>query len=300
VHSDVDATIGSIDFIGTVHIVGAVRENHSVTAVKGIKIDRGVQDGLIKSQADLAIGAAFVGSRSVRFTETSGQLYAEVNKKQSELVCGGHCKADLLQGLVAEVDGTLEVNREIRDCIVSVGEHLLIPHGQLMESAINTPWGVEIGTLGTEGGTPAIINLLADLSSTAEMRQVDAQVAQLLEAERLIKVHLGPLVEQPELLKKLESKHQAKVGEMLEKLTQVQSSLAHYQKQQQDLRSQALQEVQVNVLKAMYPGALVQCNGYSFSTSDVMNGPFTLRFNVNEGFSKEVLRKLPKLHKEEQ
>jgi uncharacterized protein (DUF342 family) len=130
----VDFSTGNIDFDGDVVINKGVRDCFSVKARGNVKVQGLIEAACIECTGDLDAAGGFAG------------------REQGRALVGGNMHAKYLDNIKAEVQGDLEVDREIVNSILQVDGQVIAPHGAIIGGKMTAVGKIDVGMLGSQAG----------------------------------------------------------------------------------------------------------------------------------------------------
>lgn len=162
VKTDLDLSVGNINFFGDVHIKGNVMEGFSINAGKNVKIDGSVFGGQITAGGDVTIVGGCINSK---------------------VTCDGKADIGFCENTEIFAKGDV-VSKQFAFCNVFCygGTTTKGPHGVISGGVITSMHDVKAGTIGSEKYTPTSVNI-GD-GSVLHMRKREAE-ADLAESVRI-------------------------------------------------------------------------------------------------------------------
>lgn len=274
VEGDLDYRYGNIDFIGKVKVRGDVHQGFVIKAKTGIEVAGCVNSAtLICSQGGIVVKGLVVGGRGTR------------------ILCSGDFRAALTQEVDAEIQGDIIVDRVALDSNLRSYSALRIPQGELIGGRAFVVTGAEFKVVGTDAYAPTVIRLCSDVETTRDYQKIKAEIASHEKAENLMKLHLGPLVDNPARLQLLKEPHRGKMEALLKKLAEVQKSKTWLTGKAEKMleKGHANDVLRVNFSKMLYPGVQIRARQETFAPMDEIKGPASIdyrpaerRFDVGE------------------
>lgn len=157
VFSDLDISVGNIDFFGDVHVKGNVMEGFSIKAGKNIRIDGSV------FSSELAAGG--------NVTVVGGIINSNVK-------CEGNVSAGFCQTANINAKGTVE-SKEFAFCeVFCYGELKAKGNGTIVGGKITAMRDITAGTIGSEKYTQTMINIGDGSVTFARKRKAEAELEQ--------------------------------------------------------------------------------------------------------------------------
>lgn len=141
VPSDVDFSVGNIDFPGDVRVNGGVRDCFIVKAEGAVEVRGLVEAATVSAGCDVRLVQGMAG------------------REKGSLTAGRDCEAKYLEGLHVVVGRDLTVGREVTNSRVEVGRALHAPTGAIIGGVFWVAAEAEIAQLGSEAGVATEIVL---------------------------------------------------------------------------------------------------------------------------------------------
>jgi len=265
VGGDLDYRFGSLDFIGKVVVSGDVMPGFNINSRDGIEVKGSVRGGsLVSTHGPIKV---------------DGFVYGGVN---SRVISGQSFTANIVQEVNAEIKGDITVIKEARDSMLRSESALRIEKGHLYGGRTLVVCGAECGILGSEVQTPTLVELVGDMEATVAFSQLKIRMNNHVKAIELIKLHLGPFVEDRKKLESLRLEHRMKMEALLLKLEKLEKSLKVLEKRKVDLLLSARTSnvKRINVITKMYPGVQIIVRESIFKTEQILPGPISIDFDL--------------------
>lgn len=162
IKTDLDLSVGNINFFGDVHVKGNVMEGFSINAGKNVKVDGSVFGGTITAGGDVTIAGGCINSK---------------------VTCDGKADIGFCENTEIFAKGDV-VSKQFAFCNVFCygGTATKGPHGVISGGTITSMHDVKAGTIGSEKYTPTSVNI-GD-GSVLHMRKREAE-ADLAESMRI-------------------------------------------------------------------------------------------------------------------
>lgn len=266
VKGDVDYSVGNIDFIGPVSILGAVREGFEVHSGSDIEIDGVVEGAVVEAKGNLSIRVGVGGNGKAKLAAQGDVEAGYID--QSYIRAGGNIKVS---------DAIRHSDVGARGEITALGKKGLIVGGRIQA-------GVEVNcdVLGSEMGTKTEV-FVGELPELAEERKRNEENLVQME-EQLQKINANMA-----FLKDLQQKGTLPQDkqEMLAKVTkakfQMKAQFDSTKKRLEELeaeREKNKQDGMVRVKGICYPGVTISMRGLRYPVRE--NLKFT-RFVYEDG-----------------
>ncbi len=157
VFSDLDISVGNIDFFGDVHIRGNVMEGFSVKAGKNIRIDGSVFSSEISAGGNVTVVGGVIGST----VKSEGNFSA------------GFCQSSNINA-----KGSVESKEFVFCDIFCYGELKAKSNGTIVGGKITAMRDITAGTIGSDKYTRTVINIGDGSVTFARKRKAENELAQ--------------------------------------------------------------------------------------------------------------------------
>lgn len=242
INGDVDYSVGNIDFVGDLKVLGSVHPDFHVRAGRSLTITGNVDRAHIACAGDLTINGIVFGA---------GETTINVN---------GNASVSALDQCEINVRGNLSVTSYMRHCIARVGGNLEIvsKKGNLVGGEVHVYQNVEVTSLGSK--MAALTKLTVGRNPFAESNPDELRTELFDQEKKLKQIMLG--IEA--LRKRLASLGpESSLNERLEKLVLAEKQ---YVPKLEELRSQLAEaqrnavyfrESRISVRDTVHPGVVV-------------------------------------------
>ncbi len=267
IKGNLDFRYGNIDFIGKVIVQGDVLPRFKLKAKGGIEVKGMVNGGtLICTDGDIIVHEGVIGSEG-------GQILALKN-----------FTAKVTQQANIESLGIVQIKKEARDSVIRTTQYLTAPEGVLVGGKTYAICGVEAKDIGSQAGKDTHLFLCSDVEASSEFGQIELNIQSHQKAAGLIKLHLGPLAENPARIKLLNKPHREKMEALYTKLQAIESSKDKLVEKKTELLAGAhYSSVQrVNFTGWLFEGVSVHAGEEVFRPNESVKGPKSLDFVTAE------------------
>lgn len=267
VRDDLDRRFGHVRFIGKLKIRGSVTPGLNINAVKGVEIHGAVQGGTVSSShGDIVLTGYTFGGPTGR------------------VIGGRNAEFRVAHEVYCEALGDVRVQKEALGCEFHVGASLVAPRAVIVGGRYFVVCGVEALELGNEAGMTTKVHLCSDVESRAEYQQVQRDLAQLEQVERLITLYVGPYLHDRGRLQRLGTSQRDKIERLLQKLHTIESALARTRAKREGLLASARENptLRVSFHRMLYPGVELHARDQVFTTKEPIVGPCSIEFDVAE------------------
>jgi len=264
IDGDLDFKHGSLEFVGKVKISGDVLQGFSINAKGGIEVAGSVRGGsLISAEGDIVV---------------KGYIYGGPG---SNVISGKTFTASVAQEVNAEILGNITILKEANDCVLRTQTSVFMPDGRLVGGESLAVCGVEAAFIGSEAEKETIIRLCSDVETTLEYGKLVVSIDSHQKALSLIKMHLGPLIQNPSRIQLLIQPQRGNMEKLLAKMASVEKSLIKLKVSKKELLDSAAynKELRCNYLKTLYQGTVVYVGQQCFKPAENLKGPGSLDYN---------------------
>jgi len=255
VEQDVDFSTGHIEFNGTVHINGGVKDRFRVKASGRVDVCGLIEAATIETKEDLLAHGGFAGRE---------RGYAYIQRD---------LQARYLDNVQGAVGNDLIVEREIINCQLTVHGNLHADGGALIGGSVNVTGSVHLGLLGARAGTPTelIIGRVPKLEPIA--RSLNKRLTQIDERRQALRKRIERLdakgdpdasQEKPQL--------NAELGRLDQLHEKSSAALNRLRAAITDRRT-----VDVQVDKRLCPGVVLVVGQKSYRIRDEVRGPLRIQ-----------------------
>ncbi|MCC6954210.1 MAG: DUF342 domain-containing protein [Deltaproteobacteria bacterium] len=282
---DVNFKTGDIDFIGAVKVKGNVMRDFKVTARKDVTIGGSTDNSTVVSYE----GSIVIGGNASASTLTTIHATPTANAEKQAAIhqavradyrAAGSFKCHAAQGISVEAIGDIEIEKEASQSFLRTRGTLRMPKGHLFGGEAYVVCGLEAKIIGTKREAKTTIVLCSDIESSVEYSNIVAQIHAAMEAEEMLKLHLGPYAQNPSRLALLKEPLQSKQKKLYSKLLAVRETVVRLDAQKRDLLVNAKLNavLRVNFHEWMHRGTIVRAGEEVYTVEEDLPGPGTLEF----------------------
>jgi uncharacterized protein len=290
IDTDVNHKTGSISFVGSISILGSVKKGFSVQAEKELVVEGDCYDARLESlEKSIIIRGKIIGDDTIEhFSPETLESHSLVKIQAKEEV-----HAHTVQSQAIFSFGSIIIDKDASRCLLSSANSIRIGES-LFAARIRTVCGIDVGVLGNKSGASNLIELLNPEQASREYMILIEKKDALLEQQRILSVFLGPYLENPLVLKRLQTTHRGKIesslrtlidlNKQIEKIdTLIASSKKHSKK---SLYSR------VNIHQKIFPGTRIIADDQEFYFSKE-EGPASILYDfTNKAFTRTVIAPL--------
>lgn len=262
VHGDVDYNIGIIDFVGNVHISGAVREGFHVRGRKSVTVHGPVEACTVESDGNILLLGGMTG------------------KGEGRIHGGALVKAKYINDVYVEAKGNVEVQNEMVGSTVLSSGRIEIPRGSIIGGRAMAFQGVEAGTLGSDLGVNTRVEAGLDWTTETQVEAIDERIDILTVKIDTAHEEVEPMLDNKAILLGMGDQERDLLQGLLEQLRDMRHELAELEERRAGLMGEAELEGrinQINVNTHLHPGVLLRFPETSATIKDGKKGPLTIR-----------------------
>jgi uncharacterized protein (DUF342 family) len=251
VKGDVDFSVGNVDFIGSVKILGAVREGFHVIASGNIDIREMVEGAHVESASDVVIHGGVRGMG------------------KGQIIAAGKIVAGFADQAYMRSRSDIEVKNSIFHSDVAAQGNVTVLGGQKSQIAggkVQAGLEVVCQTLGSEMGTKTEIVVGVPPEQAERRKELQASIAQHKENIEKLEVSLGYLKKQ-DMNGTLDEGKRAMMVNVTKSKFQLRSALQNMEEELKAIeeRLELLKSKGVvRVKDVCYPGVIITIRGYSY------------------------------------
>lgn len=249
----VDFSTGHITFAGSVKIAGGVRPGFKVTADGDIHVG-----GLIES-AEIRCGADFVARGGM------------AGSGRGTISVGRNAQIVYLDKVTGTCSGNLDVEREIVDCKLVVGQDLNCPNGAILGGEIAVTGSLVVKVIGSAACIPTTISLgdvpLLQASRRAAVKVVDQikqTLTQLTAQERLVKMKPRPSAADREMLTETAYELSQQNNELVKWTAKLDAI---------EIAARERRKLDLHIAKAIHPNVKFHIGEFAIHFKDTVKGP---------------------------
>lgn len=263
IKGDVDFSHGNLDFVGKIVIKGDVMPGFQVRAKCGIEVGGTVRAASLISPAGDIVVKGFVHGG-----------------EKSSVVCGANFRARGLTGADVEARGEIFVEKEITSSRIKTQSTIRAANARLFGGESEFVCGAEFSVLGNESGVGTNLRFCSDVEATVAYSDLQTRIRDHEKGIELLKLHLGPLADNPAKLRSLSAAHRSKMDGLLKKLSSVVSSYQKLLEQKVAMVATAKVSEQsvVNVQKTLHLGVNFLASDVSFKVAEEKKGPLSVKY----------------------
>jgi uncharacterized protein (DUF342 family) len=260
----VDFSVGHIDFPGSVHVLGGVRDLFKVIAKNDLVIDGLIEAATIKAGNDVTIRGGMAA------------------KEKGTLEVGRDGNAKYLNNVTVNVGRDLTVERELVNCRVTVGRGFNGAGCGIAGGALAAAGPVVVNTVGSEMGVATDLRLGSIPALEAVAKEALALLP-ILEARRA--KHLEPL----DQLRSVKGRH---APTTLERMAELEKLVAAVNEKARPLEERiaklratlrARTKVDLIVHSRIHPKVLITAGNFTIDFTQELRGP--VRILLDSGFA---------------
>ena len=194
VHSEVDFSIGNIDFKNNVDIFRSVLDLFKVKAGKNLTIRGIVEAALVESGDNLILNGGMAG------------------KEKGCAICLGNLECKFITSSKVQCAGDISFAKEIMYCNLECGGKIFSENGQLAGGNISAFKGVKVHTLGSDAGSKTVLDIGINDELKTRAENTKPEVKKLRMQAEKVRAVVEPLLAQQ---KRLTNEQKEKATELL-------------------------------------------------------------------------------------
>ncbi len=281
VHSEVDFSIGNINFKNNVDIFRSILDLFEVKAGKNLIIRGVVEAAQVESGEDLILKGGMAG------------------KEKGCAICHGNLECKFITSSKVKCLGDISFAKEIMYCNLECGGRIYSENGQLAGGSISAFKGVKVHTLGSDAGSKTIldIGINDELKTRAETTKPEVKKLRM-QAEK-VRAVVEPLLAQQ---KRLTSEQKEKATELLYETYELDSKADELIEKLKTAYENSINNavLSVEVTGKIHPNVVIRFPRGESKVNEEIKGPVTIvprivnkvtkliRINTKTGLEKEL------------
>lgn len=266
VRGDVDYTVGHVDFVGSVTIVGDVQPGFNVRSGGALKIKGNSSQSRIEAASDIEMGGMAGGG-------------------VGQIVCGGSLHARYINDAYVECKKDIKVKNEIVNCTVKCGGLIDVNMGAIVGGACMALTGIEAKGYGSEGKVKTRLVCGVCYMALEKIQAIRAELDPARKEIELLSKKLEPFVKNPKAMLAITQKERDLVKEnakRLNSLLPIQESLQKKLKEIED-DMEARSNPIVNARSYCFPGTFITFGSNAEEVQSYISRPTTIIRNSRKG-----------------
>jgi len=238
VPSDVDYSIGNIEFDGNVTVSGNVLPGFEIKATGDVVVLKNVDGALIEAGRDVKVAGAIIGGEN------------------TTIKVGRNLTAHHIQNAVVEVEGDVIVFDSVLHSTISALGTVVVREkkGTIVGGKIQTLRSIEAKTIGSRTGTKTEIIAGKDFLTEKKRQELKKVIEFCNTTLKKIELYLKPLLEQLKQNKKLAANKTANLKQIANKHKELQKVRSISQAKLQNLKSaQGKYDSVIKIKDTIYP-----------------------------------------------
>jgi len=253
----VDFSTGNIDFIGNVLIHRGVRDCFIVKATGQVEVKGLIEAATIDCEGDLIAHGGMAG------------------RERGNAIVGGTLSGKYLDNVTGQIQGDLQLDREVINCELTIHGQVLIPHGRITGGKLCVTGPIDIASLGSAAGTHTHLVL----GSVPRLEPTAQALAKIV--KQLADKHEALLNEQKQIndnTRRLTACDRERQTEICFELHTAQDKLAKGLAANDALIKRIDHQRTVNLLihSKLHPGVMLTILKQSFKVQHQVSGPLTI------------------------
>ena len=262
ISGNLDYSMGHIDLIGSVRIVGDIQKGFNVKARGGIEVLGSVLgDNVLTSESSISIKGFHYGGEG-SFVSAKGDYSVDVAEK-----------------IATDIAGNIFIGREVRDCLLCSGSAVIAPRAAFIGGSVWCVKGFEGRVVGNELGVQTYIEIRNELEVTREYRKLSDNLKKHEAALAALTLHIGPYLKNRNRVPLLRAQFKEKMTALLDKYDQVEKSLERLQDLERKMREGKPLETnaRVNVKEEIKAGVSLKSGEAVHAFKDPVRGPICFK-----------------------
>ncbi len=257
VHSDVDFSIGNIDFRNNVDIFRNVLDLFKVKAGKNLTVRGVVEAAQVEAMENVYLRGGMAG------------------KEKGSVVAGGNIECKFITSSNVKCGGDLTLAKEVMYCNIECGGAIKSENGQLAGGEITAFKGVAVHTLGSDAGTKTVleIGINNELKTRAANTRPEVKILRM-KAEKVREV-VEPLLANQ---KRLTNEQKEKATELLFETYELDSKADELVEKLKQAYVNTLENsvLSVTVMGKIHPNVIIRFPRGESKISAEITGPVTI------------------------
>lgn len=258
----VDFSTGNIDFDGSIHVGGGIKDRFVVTATEDIAVDGLIEGATINAGGSLCCGRGMVA------------------KERGTINVAHHVDIGFLNNVRGSVGRNLNVRGEIMNCELRIARDLVCPTGAIMGGEITVTGRVVLGTLGSPRVIPTTLIAGAGGQPAEDLTRVDELLITMAEEIEQKASYFEMMQQSVQHMTGAQKEAHADFGAELKATLERYAGL----KARRERTAKAVagrRKVDIQVSKQINPGAVIVVGGVAWRLDQVLAGPVQVCLDRN-------------------
>jgi len=218
VESDVDFSVGNIDFIGSVHVSGNILGGFAVVSGEDLYVDGNIEGALVNVSGNLHVTGGITG-------HAKGQI--EV---------AGDVTARYINGATLNSKGDVLVHSEIVNSKVQSLSRINVEHGGIIGGEVTALHEIRAAMLGSPMNVKTLITVGLGEQGQERLEELAAEIERLEQQTKKIRAAVSRFLKQPSLLEKLPENKRGAINQLIRQLDEMAKRRVLLQQEQKDLK----------------------------------------------------------------
>ena len=281
VHSEVDFSIGNINFKNNVDIFRSVLDLFRVRAGKNLTIRGIVEASQVESGENMILKGGMAG------------------KEKGCAVCKGNLECKFITSSKVQCIGDISFAKEIMYCDLECGGKIISENGQLAGGNISAFKGVKVHTLGSDAGSKTILDIGINEDLKTRAANTKPEVKKLRMQAEKVRAVVEPLLAQQ---KRLTNEQKEKATELLYETYELDSKADELMEKLKTAYMNSIENavLSVEVSGKIHPNVIIRFPRGESKVNEEIKGPVTIvprivnkvtkliRINTKTGLEKEL------------
>jgi len=260
VRGDVDYSVGHVDFVGNVLIVGDVQPGFNVKAGGSLKIKGNSSQCRIESGGDIEMGGISGG-------------------ENGRLLCGGNLHARYINDAYVECKKDIKVKNEIVNCTVKCGGTIDVNMGSIVGGTYMALTGIEAKGYGSESKVKTRLICGVCYMALEKIQALKTELAPVRKEIEDLSKKLEPFVKNPKAMLAISQKERENVKEFAKRLNSLLPSQEDLQKRLKEAEDdmEARANPIINARSYCLPGVLITIGSNTEETPELTRATTIIR-----------------------
>ena len=281
VHSEVDFSIGNIDFKNNVDIFRSVLDLFKVKSGKTLTIRGIVEAAQVESGQDMALNGGMAG------------------KEKGCAICHGNLECKFITSSKVHCAGDISFAKEIMYCDLECLGKIFSENGQLAGGNVSAFKGVKVHTLGSDAGSKTVLEIGMNNELKARAANTKPEVKKLRMQAEKVRAVVEPLLAQQ---KRLSNEQKEKATELLYETYELDSKADELVDKLKEAYENSINNavLSVQVTGKIHPNVVIRFPRGESKINEEIKGPVTIvprlvnkvtkliRINTKTGLEKEL------------
>jgi hypothetical protein len=265
----VDYSTGNLSMDGSLDIKGWIRSGFDVRASGDIKVGGGIEDSIVKADADIYINGGIIGSGE-------GRVHAD-----------GNLTARFFENARVHADGNIFVREDIMRSTVSAKGSIIVTvgKGRIKGGSVEAVKGIEANEIGSDAGVKTRVSVGTESKIRKSLAGATKRLADFKRKRDKIDMVLARYVKKykNKALPKETTRKLDKLVKLRREMVRNETGMTKYRKElAQKMSETVVESVAVKVKNAVYFGTTVVVCGYVYHVTEDISGKVMFVLNAEQ------------------